>query len=97
MSARRSLAAVAGEPPADDEPQHGAGEVIRARPIKVSAALLPQPYYRLVEFCTNASRVMGVRVTHVDVLRCLVDELVDTDPSGLAERVVARLKAKNRL
>jgi hypothetical protein len=74
-----------------DAPQPTAPEV-RTRHSKVSAALAPKLYYGLVDFCAAASRTTGSRVTHVEVLRTLVAELMDSEQ--LRTHVLAQLRRR---
>jgi hypothetical protein len=76
-----------------DSPQPSAPEV-RTKPVKVSVALYPRPYYALVDYCASAAKVTGSRVTHVEVMRALVNELLEDNE--LRERVNARLRKNMR-
>lgn len=83
------LAGLEDEPLTFDLPQPAAPEV-RTRPVKVSVALHPAPYYALVDYCAAAAKVTGSRVTHVDVMRALVDELLADE--SLRNRVTTQLR-----
>ena len=72
-----------------EAPQPEAPEV-RVRPIKVSVALRPRPYYALVDFCASAAKLTGSRVTHVEVMRALTAELLDSEE--LRNRVIEQLR-----
>lgn len=74
-----------------DAPQPTAKEV-RVKNLKVSAALAPKLYYDLVDFCAAASRAVGTRVTHVEVLRILVGEMLADEQ--LRNRVTTQLRMK---
>jgi hypothetical protein len=90
MSAKPNrLAGLEAEPLTFDLPQPAAPEV-RTRPVKVSVALHPRPYYALVDYCADAAKLTGARVTHVDVMRVLVSELLAD--AELRNRVTAQLR-----
>jgi hypothetical protein len=77
------------DPIALDAPQREAEEV-RVSRAKVSVALAPKLYHFLVEFCAGATRGVGSRVTHVDVMRALLTEM--SADEQLRTRVLARLR-----
>lgn len=89
MSRTNPLAGFEDEADGLDTPQPEAPEV-RTKRVKVSVALHPRPYFALVDFCAGAAKVTGSRVTHVEVMRALVRELL-TD-ADLRSRVTEQLR-----
>jgi hypothetical protein len=72
------------ETPAENSPE------FRAQPSKISVRLAAKGYYGLLDFCADAAKVRGKRVTHVEVFRILVELLLE-DPD-LRARVFGKLR-----
>jgi hypothetical protein len=67
----------------------------RAEPSKISVRLAPRLYYGLLEFCADAARHRGKRVTNVDVFRALVTLLLDD--GEVRDRVIGELRKKEEV
>lgn len=68
--------------------------VIRAKPVRITADLSPQVYRGLIDYAAGLAEAQGrVRVAHVHVTRALVAELLENDElqGAIARRVRAQL------
>lgn len=68
--------------------------VIRARPVRITAGLSPQVYRGLIDYASRLAETQGrARVAHVHVTRALVAELLENDElqGAIARRVRAQL------
>ena len=94
MSARVNPMAALEAEDSDLESAQPTAPEVRTRPIKVSVALQPRPYYALVDFCAAATKLTGSKVAHVDVMRALTAELLASEE--LRSRVIEQLRKDAR-
>jgi hypothetical protein len=100
--AARATQRAASTPPEPNQPGAPAAEatpaprpnVIRAKPVRITADLSPQVYRELIDHAAGLAEAQGrVRVAHVNVTRALVAELLENDElqGAIARRVRAQL------
>jgi hypothetical protein len=76
-------------PPSMDRPN-----VVRAKPVRITADLSPQVYRGLIDYAAELATTQGrARVAHVHITRALVAELVENEnlQAVIARRVRAQL------
>jgi hypothetical protein len=86
MSKREERLALIEAGPEED----AAEEYLGDKPSKISIRLAAPLYYGLLNFCAEAAKFRGKRVTHMDVFRVLVGMLLDDE--DVRKKAIARLR-----